>query len=432
MVTVTGVQPFSIAEKAGIKAGESIVSVNKNNITDLLDYRFYCTEKKLNVLVCDQNGKQRKVKIRKDQYDDLGLEFETYLMDKQRSCRNNCIFCFIDQLPKGLRETLYFKDDDTRLSFLFGNYITLTNITEDEIDRIIKMRISPVNISVHTTNPELRVKMMKNKFAGEVLRYIDKLAAADIKINCQLVLCKGINDGEELKRSISDLAKLYPAVESIAAVPVGLTKHREGLYPLEPFDEQSAAEVIDIINEFGDAHFEKTGDRLVYPADEFFALAKREMPNEGYYGAMLQLENGVGMTALMKSEFQYAVDESDEVCCGNKKTIATGKGAYTLIKSLVDYAKRKWHNIDCEVVAIENEFFGPLITTTGLITGTDLINQLKTRENIGTLLISRCMLRREGDMFLDDVTLDELSQQLGVSVSVVDNDGAELLAHLLK
>ena len=433
MVKITGVIPDSIAEIYGIKSGDELLSVNKNEINDVLDYRFFCTDKKLKLELL-RDGKRKKVKIKKDEYDDLGLEFATYLMDSQRPCQNKCIFCFIDQLPKGMRDTLYFKDDDSRLSFFFGNYITLTNIGEDEIDRIIKMHISPVNISVHTTNPELRCKMMNNRFAGEKLQYIEKLAQAGIKINCQLVLCRGINDGDELRRSIEDLLKFYPAVESIAAVPAGLTRYRDGLFPLESYDKSSASEVIDIIEEYSNCHFEEYGDRLIYPSDEFFNLSEREMPNEEYYGDMLQLENGVGMSALLKAEFARAVEDREKTeneINSNRKTIATGIGSYNLIKSLVDLCKTKWHNVNCEVVAVENEFFGEKITTTGLLTGQDIYNKLKGIDNLGQVLISKNCLKSDEDIFLDDLSVDELSQKLQTTVTPIANSGEDLLNAIL-
>lgn len=431
MVKISSVEKGSLAYEKGIKDGEFLISINKNKITDVLDYRFYCTEKKLKIVIEDQNGKQRKVKIKKDEYDDIGLEFETYLMDKQRSCRNKCIFCFIDQMPPNMRETLYFKDDDARLSFLFGNYITLTNISDEEIDRIIKMHITPINISVHTTNPELRCKMMNNRFAGDALKYMYKLCENGIKINCQLVLVPGYNDGDELKNTLADLEKLYPNVESVAAVPVGITKFREGLAEITPFNKDTAKAVIDTMNEFGDKCYKKYGDRLFYPSDEFYNLAQIPMPDEDYYGEMLQLENGVGMSALLKGEFMRALEEEKNTPKGEKLTIATGKGAYKLIQSLVDLAAEKWHNINCEVVPIENYYFGELITTTGLITGSDLIKNLKGKENLGKVLISNATLRNEGDIFLDDLSPDDVEKEIGAEIKVIDCDGAALLEALL-
>lgn len=431
MVHIINVLGGSIGKKAGIKSGEKIISINNNDITDVLDYQFYCTETKLDLAIADKNNRQRHVKIKKNEYDDLGLEFETYLMDKQRPCKNNCVFCFIDQLPKGMRETLYFKDDDSRLSFLFGNYITLTNISEEEIKRIIKMHISPINISVHTTNPLLRTKMMNNRFAGENLKYVEMLANAGIKMNCQLVLCRDLNDGAELSRSIEDLIKFYPNIESIAAVPVGITQYRDGLFSLKPYDKQSANSVIEIINSYGDKLSAKHGRRVVYPADEFFNLAELEMPAQDYYDEMSQLENGVGMSALIKAEFKDAVDNCSDTPKGNKKTIATGVGSYQLIKSLVDYAKNKWHNINCEVVPIKNDFFGELITTAGLITGKDLINQLKGINNLENVLISSTMIKNDSDVFLDDLTIKQVSDEINAAVIAVENNGEALLNALM-
>ncbi len=430
MVKIYSVEKDSLADKKGIKSNEFLVSINKNKITDVLDYRFYCTEKKIKLVIQDENGKQRKVKIKKDEYDDIGLEFESYLMDKQRSCKNKCIFCFIDQMPPNMRETLYFKDDDARLSFLFGNYITLTNVTDEEIGRIIKMHITPINISVHTTDPELRCKMMNNRFAGDALRHMYKLCENGIKINCQLVLVPGYNDGENLRKTLERLKALYPNVESVAAVPVGITKYRDGLEKIEPFDKSGAKEVIDIMNEFGDACEKEFGNRLFYPSDEFYNLAEVEMPEESYYGDMLQLENGVGMSALFKAEFLDALDTS-ETPKGEKLTIATGKGAYKLISELVSVAKEKFKNLDCDVIAIENYFFGPLITTTGLITGSDLIKNLKGKKNLGKVLISEAMLRNEKDVFLDDLTPEDVEKEISAPIKLTACDGAALLSALL-
>lgn len=433
MVKIFNVLEDSLASKAKIKAGEFVISINGNSITDVLDYQFYCTERKLKLEIQGENEKVRKVKIKKDEYEDIGLEFETYLMDKQRNCRNNCIFCFIDQLPSGMRDSLYFKDDDSRLSFLFGNYITLTNIDEDEIKRIIKLKISPINISVHTTNAELRCKMMKNRFAGENLRFIDMLADAGIKLNTQLVLCPGVNDGDELRRSIEDLAKLYPSLESIAAVPVGVTKHRDGLPNLEPFTKEEAANVISIINEYGDKFEKEFGARLVYPADEFFNLAEMSMPKEEYYGDFAQLENGVGMCALLESEFKSAVDAFEGTPLGNKKTVVTAKGAYLLIKSLIDYMTSKWHNINCEVVCAKNDFFGEHITTTGLLTGHDLILCLSEleKDDLGTVLIPPNMLRNEGDLFLDNLSIADVEDKVGCKIKVSGSSGEQLFESII-
>ena len=426
-VIIESVVPGSAADKAGVKPGEGLVSVNGHEIMDVLDYRFYMTEPRLTLGLQDKAGQERQVYLRKGEYDDPGLEFSTYLMDKQRSCRNKCVFCFIDQLPPGMRDSLYFKDDDARLSFLFGNYITLTNISDREIDRIIHMHISPVNISIHTTNPMLRCKMMGNRFAGDALRHVYRLAEAGIRINCQLVLCPGLNDGEELQRSLSDLEKLTPALESIAIVPVGLTGYREGLYPLTGFTHEAAGSVIDLVEAFGEKCIQKHGIRLAYPADEFYIKAGRPMPGEAFYGDFDQLENGVGLVTLLNTEFMEALEQEKESEAPYHCTIATGVAAAPFLQKLVDEACKKWHNLKCEVIAIKNEFFGGAIDVAGLVTGSDLINQLKGRDLGERLVIPSVMLRHEGDLFLDDVSVDELSQTLGVPVTPVSNDGWELL-----
>ena len=430
-VIIKSVDSKSPADKAGLKAGDTLISINKNDIMDVLDYRFYQNNAKLKIEYIDDKGKIKHKRIKKQDYEELGLNFETYLMDKQHSCLNKCVFCFIDQLPKGMRDSLYFKDDDSRLSFLFGNYITLTNITEHEIERIIKMHISPINISVHTTNPELRVKMMKNKNAGKVLSVIKRFNDAGIKINCQLVLCPGYNDGEELKRTLSDLTQLQNA-ECIAAVPVGLTKYRDGLADLVPFNHRTAAETIDIIDRYGEECIKKYGSRRIYASDEFYLLAKRQMPDADYYGEFLQLENGVGLWALLLKEATDAIAEEEYKLEQKRKiSVVTGVAAYPLITEIVDKCKQKWDNLECKVYKIKNNFFGEKITVAGLVTATDIKEQLKG-ENLGEeLLIPAVMLRKEGDMFLDSITLNELSRDLGVKITPVDNDGYSLIDALL-
>ncbi len=430
-VTIKYVEPGSPCDVAGLKSGYKLVSINGKEIVDVLDYRFYQNDKKIK-LVAQIDGKPKQFKIKKGEYEELGLGFETYLMDSQRSCRNNCVFCFIDQLPKGMRESLYFKDDDSRLSFLFGNYITLTNITEHEVERIIKLHISPINISVHTTNSELRCKMMNNRFAGDSLKVLYRLAKAGIEINCQLVLCPGYNDGEELERSLYDLIKLK-SVRSIAAVPVGLTAHREGLAPLEAFNEQTAAAVLDIMDRFGEECINKYGERRVFAADEFYLLAKRSMPQPEFYEEFLQIENGVGMWSLFLSEALEAIDNLEiKLDTPRHISVATGEAAYPLIKNIVDNASLKWHNLYCKVYKIKNNFFGGKITVTGLITGQDIITQLSKEELGDAVLISANMLRHEGDKFLDDVTLEALSEELKTRVVTVENDGAEFISALLE
>lgn len=429
-VTIRSVEAGSPAARKKLRGGMILHRINGHEIIDVLDYRFYMMESRLTLEIEDEDGKRRTVKLRKNEDEDPGLEFDTYLMDKQHSCRNQCIFCFIDQLPPGMRESLYFKDDDSRLSFLFGNYITLTNLTEHEIERIIAMHISPVHISVHTTNPDLRCKMMGNRFAGESLSALYRFAEAGIRIECQLVLCPGYNDGEELQRSMEDLARLAPAVESVAAVPVGITQYREGLTPLRPFTPEECDRVIDAIEAMGDRMEKETGNRTFYPADEFYVKAGRPIPDAPFYGEMSQLENGVGMMALLKDEFMTALEDEARTPAGSRLTLATGVAAAPFIQSLIDEAAKKWHNLDVTVIAVRNEFFGETIDVAGLVTGGDIGRQLPGRVG-DRLLIPDVMLRHDGACFLDDVTPAQLSEELGVPLTVVGSDGQALLDALL-
>lgn len=430
-VVIKQVIKGSPAYKAGVRAGDTLVSLDKNEIMDVLDYRFYQENEKLTLEYINSKGKLKSAKIKKGEFDELGLEFETYLMDKKHSCRNKCVFCFIDQLPKGLRETLYFKDDDSRLSFLFGNYITLTNITEHEVERIIKLHISPINISVHTTNPELRVRMMNNKNAGKVLDIINRFNDAGIKINCQMVLCPGYNDGEELERTLRDLTALENA-ECIAAVPVGLTRYREGLADVKPFDKENARKTIEIIDRFGDECVEKYGNRRVFAADEFYIIAEKPLPDASYYEEFLQLENGVGLVPLMLKEAFEAIETCDYKLQSQRIiTIATGEAAYPFISQIVDRMVKKWDNLICKVIAVKNNFFGGEITVSGLVTATDIIEQLNGKDLGEELLIPSVMLRDGGDMFLDSITLEELQQKLGIQITPVDNDGFVLVDSIL-
>ena len=424
-VTIQSVQPDSPAARKKLRGGMQLCSINGHEIMDVLDYRFYMMEPKL-VLEVDDNGARRRVKIRKKEDEELGLEFETYLMDSQHSCRNKCIFCFIDQLPPGMRESLYFKDDDSRLSFLFGNYITLTNLTEHEVQRIIDMHISPIYISVHTTNPELRCRVMGNRFAGDRLEAMYRFAAAGIRIECQLVLCPEYNDGAELQRTMDDLARLVPSVESVAAVPVGLTRYREGLAPLRSFTREECGQVIDAMEAMGDRMLRETGNRLFYASDEFYLKAGRPIPEAEFYGDMSQLENGVGMIALLKLEFEQALEDAEDTPAGSRLTIATGEAIAPFLRTLVDAAAKKWHNLDVTVIAVRNEFFGGAIDVAGLVTGGDIIRQLKGRVG-DRLLIPEVMLRYGGVSFLDDVTPAQVEQELGVPLTVVASDGASLL-----
>ena len=429
-VIIKHVAAGSPAARRHILPGEELVSINGHAIEDVLDYRFYLTDSSVQLVIRDAVGKLRVLRLHKEDEEDIGLEFDTYLMDKQRSCRNKCIFCFIDQMPPGMRESLYFKDDDSRLSFLFGNYITLTNLSEREADRIVAMHISPINISVHTTNPALRCQMMGNRFAGDSLRHLKRFAQAGIRINCQLVLCPGINDGQELQRTMEDLAALAPAVESVAAVPVGLTRYREGLHELHPYTPEEAAAVIDILEAFGDRLLRETGNRLFYPADEFYLKAGRPLPPVGFYGELSQLENGVGLMALLQEEFVTALQESAETPKGSRITLATGVAAAPFIRALIDEAGKKWHNLQIDVQAIRNEFFGETIDVAGLVTGGDIRRQLAGRTG-DILLIPDAMLRWEGDRFLDDVTPEELEKALDTRVVPVPVKGEALVEALL-
>lgn len=430
-VDIKSVKKWSLLFFKGIKKGDKLLSINGNEINDFLDYQFYLKDTSLS-LDFEHAGKIKTVNLRKKTEDDIGLEFETYLMDKQKRCHNKCIFCFVDQNPKGMRETIYFKDDDSRLSFLFGNYITLTNLTDKDIDRIIKMHISPVNISVHTMNKELRVKMMNNKKAGECLDMIKRLADADIELNTQLVLCPGINDGDELRYSLEELGKFYPSVQSIAAVPVGITKHREGLFRMPAYSKETSAEVIDIINEFGDEFKAKHGTRLAYAADEFYLKAEREIPDADYYESYPQIENGVGMWTSLRDEVKDLIEDINQQADVDRKlSIATGVAAYPLIKGIAQELMKVYPKLKVNVYEIINDFFGHSITVAGLITAQDLINQLKDKELHGLLLIPEVMLMSDGNLFLDNLSLEDVEKALNVSIDPVASDGADLVNKII-
>lgn len=425
-VKIFDVTTGSHADKAGIKKGETLLSINSNEIVDVLDYRFYQVNRKLTLEVADEDENVRTIEMTKGEYEEIGLEFETYLMDKQHSCRNKCIFCFIDQLPKGMRESLYFKDDDSRLSFLFGNYITLTNITEHEIDRIIKMHISPINVSVHTTNPELRCKMMNNRFAGDTLKYLKRFADAGITLNCQIVSCPGINDGDELVRTLTDLENL--GVNMTAIVPVGLTRYRENLYPLVPYNKETAGQTIDIIEKMGDECVKKHGRRIFFPGDEFYLLAEREIPSPEFYEDFSALEDGIGMIAYLTDDVGWKLEEldADESLC-HKVTIACGEGVFPYMKRIMSMINEKFPNITINTRAIKNNFFGGGVNVSGLVTGGDLIDQLRGDDLGDRLIIPSSMLRFENDLFLDDVSTDDVERELGVTLVPVNNNGNDLV-----
>ena len=432
-VRITSVEPGSPARRARIHKGDTLISINGNAITDVLDYRFYMTDEHLEILLCDQEKKLRTVVVEKDEYDDLGLEFETYLMDRQMGCKNACIFCFVDQTPPGMRKSLYFKDDDTRMSFLFGNYTTLTNLKEGDIQRIIKMHISPINISIQTMNPALRVQMMKNPFAGESLKFVRMLTEGGIKINTQIVLCPGYNDGEQLEYSLSELAKLGPNVQSIAVVPVGLTRYREKLTPLRGFFPQEAVEVVKTMERWGEYFCKEYGTRTAYASDEFYILAGKDFPPYEFYEDFAQLENGVGMMTLMQHDFAQALKEAqlEQSPAAHRCTIATGQLAYPMMQDFAERVQQAFPQVQVQVKKIRNDFWGPTITVAGLITGQDLLAQLEGLDLGSELLIPANMLRHEQDRFLDDLTLEQVQETLGVPVLPVENDAFELLARML-
>ncbi len=429
-VLIASVEAGSPAAKAHIKAGDTLLSINGRDIEDVLDYRFYMPDTKL-TLVIRRNEKMKTVRLKKAEFAEIGLGFDTYLMDKQRACRNNCIFCFIDQLPAGMRESLYFKDDDSRLSFLFGNYITLTNLTEHEISRIIEMHISPINISVHTTNPQLRCRMMNNRFAGDCLDILRRFVDAGLTVQCQLVLVPEYNDGDELQRTLDDLAAYAPAVRSVAAVPVGLTKHREGLPALRPFTKAEAQDVLRRMTAAGDAMLDMVGSRVFYPSDEWYIRAEQPIPDGAFYEDYPQLENGVGMLALLREQFSEALATWEQQPDAGRVVLASGVAATPYLRDLMAKAREKFPALQAQVVAIRNDFFGENITVSGLITGGDLLAQLRDVP-MDRLLLPANMLRAQGDLFLDDVSWQEVAETLGVTVNVVnETDGEALLAALM-
>ncbi|MBQ4647978.1 MAG: DUF512 domain-containing protein [Clostridia bacterium] len=434
MVKVSSIEKGSPAETAGLLAEDCIIKINGNDINDGLDYYFYTADSFLKI-EAERQGKPLLLEVKKSEYEPLGAVFDTYLISEQRRCRNNCIFCFIDQNPKGMRESIYFKDDDERMGFLHGSYMTLTNLKDEDIARIIKMRISPVNLSVHTMNPDLRCKMMGNRFAGDCLRYLDELSEHGIAINAQLVLCPGINDGAELVYSMEQLFKLK-SLQSVSAVPVGVTKHRDGLYPLRPFTKEEAARVIDDIAAFGGKCIAQRGVRMFYASDEFYLKAGRALPEEDEYDGYPQLENGVGMLRSHKEEFLWALEQAKECLPKGKikplKTaVATGMAAYSHICELVNEAKEAFPEADCKVYAVENEFYGHTVTVSGLVTGGDLIAALKDEETPEQLLLPCNMLRYERDMFLDNISVEQAEKALNTRIVICEKDGADLLYKLL-
>ncbi len=433
MVKITEVEKGSLAEGVGILSGDVLLSINENEIQDVLDYRFYLTERSV-TLALIRGEDTLSVKIKKGEYDDIGLGFETPLMDKKHSCKNGCIFCFIDQNPEGLRESLYFKDNDSRLSFIHGNYVTLTNMSERDVERIIKMRMSPINISIHTTNPELRVKMMKNKRAGEVLKYLSDFKRAGLSMCGQIVLCRGVNDGDELLRTMRELSEYFPELSSVSVVPAGLTKFRDKLYPLSDFSEREAGEIIDLIDSVGEAHLREHGSRLFFAADELYLKAKRQMPSADYYEDYPQIENGVGMLRSLIDDFGVEISDADfylgKIKSARTVSIATGVAAYPTMIELSSKMQQIFPNLQINVYKIINNFFGESITVAGLLTGCDIKNQLSGKALGDELLIPECALRHGEDVFLCGMTVPELSFELGVKVTPV-SDGYDLFLKFL-
>ena len=434
MVTIVSVAANSRAEKAGMRAGDKLHTINFREIRDVLDYRFYLAERC--VRLCFYRGEERhEVVINKQEYDDIGLEFETPLMDEKHSCENRCIFCFIDQLPKGLRQTLYFKDDDSRLSFLHGNYITLTNLSERDIDRIIEMHISPINISVHTTDPELRVKMMRNKHAGEVLSYMRRLADAGIRICAQAVLCRGINDGEHLARTMRDMLDYMPALDSVSIVPAGLTRYRQKLYPLEPYTPEECRAIIEQVSRVGDECVKQYGRRVFFCADELYIKGGVALPDDEYYENYSQLEDGIGMVTSQAFEFaaemRFLEDDLEDYVSPRTITVVTGVAAEAGIRRLCSQLEAAVEGLTIHIVPVINHFFGETITVAGLLTGKDIAEQLAGRELGDEVLVPENTLRADGDLFLCGMTPNELSERIGTPVRISPNDGGALLTALL-
>lgn len=428
---ISFVQPDSIAQEMGIEPGDCLLSVDDQEIEDVFDYRYYIEEEQIVLLIEKPDGEQWELEIEKEADEDLGMEFEQGLMDEYRSCRNKCIFCFIDQMPPGMRDTLYFKDDDSRLSFLQGNYVTLTNMTEHDIQRIVKYHLEPINISFQTTNPELRCRMLHNRFAGEALKKVDILYEAGIEMNGQIVLCKGFNDGGELERSIRELSGYLPFLRSVSIVPVGLTKFREGLEPLEAFTKEDARQVLDMVHKWQQKFYPEYGLHFIHASDEWYILAEEELPAEEEYDGYLQLENGVGMLRLLLNEFAEALglETGDEE--ERKLSIATGRLAFPFLQRMAGQLREKFSNTEILIYPVRNEFFGEQITVSGLLTGRDLMGQLKGRELGARLLIPCNMLRAEEDVFLDDFTVSDVENALQVRLDIVKSSGQDLLDAIL-
>lgn len=428
---VSDIVPGSIAEELGIRPGDKLLAIDGHEIEDIFDYQFYVEDEEIVLLIEKPDGEQWELEIEKEADEDLGIEFGQGLMDEYRSCYNKCIFCFIDQMPKGMRDTLYFKDDDSRLSFLQGNYVTLTNMSSHDIERIIRYRLEPINISFQTTNPELRCRMLHNRFAGGALKKVDMLYQGGIEMNGQIVLCKGVNDGDELERSIRDLTSYLPLLKSVSVVPVGLTKFRSGLYPLDPFTKEDAREVLDVIHRWQEKIYQEYGIHFIHAGDEWYLLAEEDVPEEERYDGYLQLENGVGMLRLLFNEFAEGYDALTGDDRRDELSIATGKLAYPYLCKMAEKITEKFPGVRIHVYCIRNDFFGERITVSGLITGQDLMAQLKERELGRRLLIPCNMLKTDEDVFLDDFTVEQVSGALQVPIDIVKSSGQDLIDSIL-
>ncbi len=428
---ISRVEPGSIGEELELRPGDVLVSVNGQEVRDVFDYHYLINEEYLEILIRKPDGEEWELEIEKEFEDDLGIEFENSLMDEYRSCRNKCMFCFIDQLPRGMRDTLYFKDDDSRLSFLQGNYVTLTNMDDEDVDRIVKYHLSPINISFHTMNPLLRCKMLNNRFAGDALKKVDRFYEARITMNGQIVLCKGVNDGEELEFSIRELTKYLPYLQSVSVVPVGLTKYREGLYPLEPFTKEDALKVLAQIHRWQEKLYEEYGTHFLHAGDEWYLLAEQDIPREETYDGYCQLENGVGMVRLLENEIQEALGKVAGDERRRKVTIATGKLAAPLLNRAAIEIRRKYPNLEVQVFPIENHFFGERITVAGLLTGQDIREQLSGLDFGERLLLTEHMMKDGEQIFLDDMRLEELERTLQVPITIVKSDGKAFLEAVL-
>lgn len=430
---ISKVYEKSKAQKLGIEKGDKLLKINNQPIEDIIEYMFLISDEYIELEVEKKDGSLKKYAIYKEFDEDLGIEFVNPIIDKAKSCKNKCIFCFIDQLPHNMRKTLYFKDDDSRLSFLQGNFITLTNMSEQDIEKIIKYRISPINISIHTTDPDLRIKMLHNKKAGRIYSILQKLSDASIRMNGQIVLCPDINDKENLDKTIKDLAILYPNMESIAIVPVGITKFREGLFPLTIYNQQTALEVIKQVENWQEIFLKELDTRFVYLSDEFYILADQQLPNYDAYEGFPQIENGVGLMVKFKQEVITALKNLDIIISEPKNvSIATGKSAKAFMANLCKEIEIKFPNIKMNIFEIKNNFFGETITVAGLITGTDLMEQLKGKELGDKLIIPACMLKAKEPIFLDDVTVEDLQKTLGINVVVSEVDGKDFVRNVLE